>query len=1024
MAMENYYNQFDENKHYKFIKFRAGKGLQSTELNEIQSMFLHELNTIANTLYGDGSVLRGGAVDINDTHVILSESVIYAKGWTHTIPQTELTITTVGTELIGIAIKEADVTELDDESLRDPAVGTRNYKEPGAGRLKITSRYALDSSVEADESFFPIFTIKDGVLISNKKIAPELEGARNMIARYDNNSNGSYVINGMILSYDSDDNPNERHKFTVSSGECHVEGYEVNFQYDRPLYIPFNKDTRAVEAEPHTFKQNGNYPLRNNPINTVTRLLGVKKVTETITHGNFAGSVDRLPKSPVVKVISVKQASTTYRETQDYKVDGDRIDWSSSGAEPAPGSTYQVEYQYTTTDTIPNITPDRKSIIVNGLDRDTLFYVSYSYYIPRIDRVLLTREGEFKILQGTPTPVNPKAPAHTTLLSLGTIKVLHGQKPEVTLDYFRAFKMSDIQNLFNNINEVKYNIARLALKDDINQMEPSTVKKNTFVDPFFDNDLRDMGKLQNALINRRTLHLTVNYDVQQINSDKFITLPYTDDVEISNLLQTKARKVNEFLFVTPPDPKVTIEPSVYKWVDKVVTLGSINVSGGWSGSYTETSQTASAQAVDIPQINIKVKGAGFNANEAVNVVFDDRAPIVLHANGDGVLDSQFQVPTGVSSGDKSVVITGQDSGATTTLVFTATPLIESRRTVYVRRRRDPLGQTFVATRSFFLSSVDLIVKALPKDYLEVAICHTIAGVPDRSKILDIKRVNKADMTLNEWNKFKLDAPLYLEQGTEYAVLVITNDAIAEVAVSELGQYDNTNKKWVSSQAYQEGVLLNSSNLSTWSPLQKEDLTFKINRAKFENTLTKELKQVTVSDKTDLMLIADIDLYPDTNITYEATLLDRDNEKVTLTPNTPSHITAYTGKVKVEAKLKSLTDLMSPVTLPDIYLAYGKVVTPSTYISRQFKTDGNTIKVYLEIYEPTPSSVNVSYESADNVFTALTKKNASAVNIGDGWVDMLYEVTGTSVENTRIKIEMSTLDSNVRPLVRNLRAYVI
>ena len=70
MAMKNYYNQFDENKHYKFIKFRASKGLQSTELNEIQSMFLHELNTISNTLYGDGSVLRGGAVDINGTNVI------------------------------------------------------------------------------------------------------------------------------------------------------------------------------------------------------------------------------------------------------------------------------------------------------------------------------------------------------------------------------------------------------------------------------------------------------------------------------------------------------------------------------------------------------------------------------------------------------------------------------------------------------------------------------------------------------------------------------------------------------------------------------------------------------------------------------------------------------------------------------------------------------------------------------------------------------------------------------------------
>nr|DAX81740.1 MAG TPA: protein of unknown function (DUF4815) [Bacteriophage sp.] len=1022
--MDKYYNQFDHKKNYKNIMFRASMGLQSTELNELQSILMHEFNTVVSTLYGDGSVLKGGTVTVTDKNIHISGSTILAKNWTHIIPETQLTITANGTEIIGIALKETEVTEHQDESLRDPAVGARNYKEPGAGRLKVDSRFCLESDKQDGEQFFPIFTFKDGVFISNTKIAPELEGAKNMIARYDNNSNGSYVIEGMILTYDSDDNVNERHKFTVSSGEGHVEGYEVNFQYDRPLYIPFNKDTRSVEAEPHTFNSNGEYKLRNNPLNVITKLLGIKRVTETITHGNFSGSSDRLPKSPVVKVISVKQGGTVYKETQDYRVDGDQINWDPSGAEPAPGSTYQVEYQYTTADTIPQISSDRKSIIVNGLDAGTLFYVSYSYFIPRIDRVLLTREGEFKILQGTPTPLNPKAPAHTTLLSLGTIKVLSGSKPEVTLDYFRAFKMSDIQSLFNTINEVKYNIARLALKDDIRQMEPSTVKKNTFVDPFFDDDLRDMGRLQNALINRRALCLTTNFEVTQINDSNFVILPYTESVEIENRSQTKARKINEFLFVTPPDPKLTIEPNVYKWVDKKITLSSITIQGGWWGNYDEVNTVKSNETAIIPRINIKVKGSGFNGNEAVDVVFDNRPAIVLQAGPTGVLDSQFQIPSNVNSGDKSVVITGQQSKATTTLVFTATPLIEQRRTVYVYRKRDPLGQTFTADRPFFLSSVDLLIKNLPNDYIEVGICTTLAGVPDRSKILDIKRVNKSELTVNQWNKFKFDAPIYVEQGTEYAILVITNDAVAEVAVSELGQYDPVNNKWVSSQAYATGVLLNSSNLSTWSALQKEDLSFAINRSVFQNTFTKELKQVIVTNKTDLMLVADIDLYPDTNISFVATLLDRDDEKVILTPNTPSYVTAYTGRVKVEAILKSSSDLMSPVTLPDIYLAHGKVETPSTYISRQFKKDGDTIKVYLEIYEPTASFVNVSYEKTDNNFVAMTKKNTQAINLGDGWVDMLYEITDAGVENTRIKIDLSTSDTNVRPLARNLRAYII
>jgi hypothetical protein len=1022
--MDKYYNQFDYKKKYKDIMFRAAKGLQSTELNELQAMLRHEFNTVVNTLYGDGSVLRGGTVTVNDKNIHISDSVILAKNWTHIIPETQLTITANGTEIIGIALKESEVTENEDESLRDPAVGTRNYKEPGAGRLKVDSRFCLEGDKKDGEQFFPIFTFKDGVFISNQKIAPELEGARNMIARYDNNSNGSYVISGLEMTYDSDDNATQRHKFNVSSGEGHVEGYEVIFQYDRPLYLPFNKDTKSVEAEPHTFTADGEYPLRNNPINQVTRVLGVKKTTENVNHGNFLGAKDKLSKTPVVKVISVKQGGTTYTSPADYTVNGDSLDWSPSGQEPAPGSTYQVEYQYTTTEIPASIDSTRKKITVNGLDAGTLFYVSYSYFIPRIDRILLTRDGEFKILQGTPTDNNPKAPAHTTLLSLGTIKVLSGAKPEVTLDFYRAFKMSDIQSLFNAVSEIKYNVARLALQENIQQMEPSSVKKNTFVDPFYDNDLRDMGKMQNAFINRQELNLRVNYDVSNISLGKTIHLPFTEAVHIKNDSQTKSRKINEFLFLTPPDPQVTLSPDVYRWVAEV-TFSQIWTQGRWNGSYVNSTQSAANKTVEIPQIDIKIRGKGFNAGESINIVFDSRAPIVRSADGNGAIDTTIQVPAGVTSGSKSIVITGQQSGATTTLVFTATPLVEHRQTVNVwRPRRDPLGQTFISNKPFFLTSAEVMVKALPNDYIEIGVCETTAGVPDRNKILTLKRLPKADITLNAWTKFSLDAPLYITEGTEYALLVITNDAVAEVSVSELGQFDEVNKRWVSSQAYADGVLLNSSNLSTWSPLQKEDLTFHINKGIFEDHKTFKFDQITVTDITDLMLLADIDLYPDTSISFEATLVDRANEKVTITPFTPTYITKYTGKVEVEASLKSINSDLTPVILPNIQLGYGKVVTPSTYISRQFKTDGTKIKVFLETYEPSGASIKVFYETTQDNFVELPRKTNDAVNLGDGWVDMPYVIEGASVDATRIKIVMETTDSNLRPRVKNLRSYVL
>lgn len=70
-----------------------------------------------------------------------------------------------------------------------------------------------------------------------------------------------------------------------------------------------------------------------------------QQVTRNIVKG-AAGAKDQLPDSPVVSVVSVIQGATTYAVTTDYTVAGDFIDWSPAGAEPDPGTTYQVTYTF------------------------------------------------------------------------------------------------------------------------------------------------------------------------------------------------------------------------------------------------------------------------------------------------------------------------------------------------------------------------------------------------------------------------------------------------------------------------------------------------------------------------------------------------------------------------------------------------------------------------------------------------------------------------------------------------------
>ena len=123
------------------------------------------------------------------------------------------------------------------------------------------------------------------------------------------------------------------------------------------------------------------------PIARVTDVTVTKQVTETVTHGSFTGASDPTANSAVVSVLAVTQDGTSYIEGDDFVVSGGEIDWSSSGAEPAPGSSYDVTYRY-----IDSITPDAVSdttVTVSGAVTGTTVFVDYEYKLPRVDALVM-----------------------------------------------------------------------------------------------------------------------------------------------------------------------------------------------------------------------------------------------------------------------------------------------------------------------------------------------------------------------------------------------------------------------------------------------------------------------------------------------------------------------------------------------------------------------------------------------------------------------------------------------------------
>ena len=140
MTLTGYYNRFDAADRYDDLLFRAGKGLQSAELNEVQSTIVDRLKRIADAVFRDGAVIEGTPPVINITTgaTTCPASKVYLRAAVRSVPTRTFTISLTGLVRIGIFLLDEEITEQQDPDLRDPAAGTRNYTEPGAGRLRVT----------------------------------------------------------------------------------------------------------------------------------------------------------------------------------------------------------------------------------------------------------------------------------------------------------------------------------------------------------------------------------------------------------------------------------------------------------------------------------------------------------------------------------------------------------------------------------------------------------------------------------------------------------------------------------------------------------------------------------------------------------------------------------------------------------------------------------------------------------------------------------------------------------------------
>ena len=473
--------------------------------------------------------------------------------------------------------------------------------------------------------------------------------------------------------------------------------------------------------------------------------------------------------------------------------------------------------------------------------------IDYDYYLGRRDIIYATRR-EIRRLAGAPAD-NPKLPiAHEGTLALCSIDC-PPNSTDLTIRNFGLTRvtMDMIHDIIEDVEALKYNDAQYQMNNELQNRDAQT-KKGIYSDDFSNDAQSDVYHPNwSARINgvhrfvapaRSAVAHPLAIDTASSNirlTASLALLPGTERVLIAQDDWSEEKNINPYAVFDKPPAMVEITPNI-----------------GRRG-----------------QTGIAARGMNFLPGaENVTVRCDGRLVASgLQADNVGRVDAAFEIPDQAREGNRIVEMTDGTYTARTAIQINE-PLIITRieRIVETRIIRqtviqqvwgwdwwlwqiDPLAQTFSFDENRVVSAVG--VRFTQKDAslpVTVQIRGVTTGLPN-SQIFAEQVVAPSEINLSGETKIAFANPFYAEANRSYAVVLLTNSSEYRVRVATLGQLGQGGV--ITSQTYAEGVLLESSNAETWTPLNGSDLAIRIYGYDFQNTGTLRFQPISGAQFSDL-----------------------------------------------------------------------------------------------------------------------------------------------------------------------------
>ncbi|ENN93196.1 DUF4815 domain-containing protein [Bartonella bovis] len=1004
--------------------------IQSAELNEVQTIIRGRHDRLGRLVAKEGDrIERADAfVDQETKKVTLTEGKIFIAGDIFPVSEAILNnVPMLGRVEIGVKLQKKWVTHEDDPQLLGQIPGTLAEGEPGAARETAKLVWALENDKQ-EGAFFPVYVLQDGTLIDQKPPSL-LEPALQAIATYDR-AHGHYIVNGCrVTALGQNDG---KQIFSIEEGEANINGFKhkrlAALRHEEPedysesivpseTHLFTSKKTKAIKSDETSFTFETYYF----PIATVHSILLTKEKTTNVTRGAVASGRDGVPDKSVVNFIKVVQGDKEFKEGVDFKKTGDTIDWSLSGDEPKPGNTYEVTYHYRAKVNADKVTA-REITVSDGAQGGDII-VSYTYKLPRIDRIGLNSQGGVIYIQGisADNPIAPSVP--DDILSLATITNNWLDYPRVDNNGTRVAPYTEMWRYFNRVLELDRLLQLERIKSNVDSKEPVS-QKRMIADPFLDDNLRDEGIEQTGAIGHGLLRLAIEPTFYHTTLNEPVTLDWDNEVIIAQELMTACEKINPYQNFDPLPGTLALTPATDFWsvqrtdwlsgVTNELSMGK-RPGGGRETEVKDELVSTHQEKIDfLRQIDLNFKIEGFGKGEVLDSLTFDGVSILpketLTANAQGVIEGKFKIPKDITAGTKNVVAVGKGKTIATGL-FTGQGVIDVKvmrrvTTVRVWKKSDPQAQVFTPDETRQITGIDFhICKIGNRSHdLMIDLVTTDNGYPTAD--IQAQALYSMKEAKTGWAAARYSVPLTVLNDRLTAFVIKTDDGDHSVSLAKLGDFDEENQRYVSSHPYITGPRFSSVNAQTWTAHQDEALAFRVLAARYTQTeKTVDLGEFDLKECSDLQVRAAIELpSSECSVIFE---IERNNGTIyQLLPFQLLSLTEYISeKVQLRAILKG-TEKLSPILFAPIELIAGKIRKEATYVTRAFPFgEKSRLTSYIKTFLPGGSTFKMEIQLDDGDFTSLKLEETEQL-AQPLWTERKFVSEDKTAEQARLKLTLT------------------